>query len=162
MKIGRKTKLKGQLITAEQGKVLRRKLDGKIFGKQITLGKRFWENGKKLETPIVESPDDYEDIEEPVITEEQPLIGALSDIIAEIPVEEKEVIEAEESILEPEENTPEEKKVIYISDIILLQEQIKEIRQTIMNDLLTMQDTLNKVISVLSDDQRKQIEMILK
>lgn len=53
------------IITASEGKVFRRKSDGVIFGKEINLGYTYYIDGHKLETPHLETREDFEQINEP-------------------------------------------------------------------------------------------------
>lgn len=53
-------------ITASSGNVFRRKSDGAIFGKEITLGYTYYINGKKLDIPLWEIPEHFEEIDEPI------------------------------------------------------------------------------------------------
>jgi hypothetical protein len=53
------------VITADEGKVLRRICDGFIFGKEIWLGKAFILGSEKLATPVDEQPEHFEDIPMP-------------------------------------------------------------------------------------------------
>ncbi|WP_426474622.1 hypothetical protein [Chryseobacterium balustinum] len=62
--------IEDNIITADAGKVFRRKIDGILFGKEIYLGLTYYLNGGKLETPIQEKPDDFEEIDIEIETEE--------------------------------------------------------------------------------------------
>ena len=55
-----------RIIKASEGKVFRRKSDGFIFGKEIHLGYTHYLGGKKLEEPLLELPEHFEEIDEPV------------------------------------------------------------------------------------------------
>lgn len=57
------------IIKANPGKCFRRKIDGVIFGDEIYLGTTYYLNGIKLEQPIQENPDDFEEIDIEVETE---------------------------------------------------------------------------------------------
>ena len=59
-------RIDGDFITikAEEGKVLRRISDQMIFGKEITLGYTYYIGGKLLDTPLLELPEHYEEIDE--------------------------------------------------------------------------------------------------
>ena len=46
--------------------MFRRISDGSIFGKEIHLGYTHYLNGKKLEEPLLELPEHFEEIDEPV------------------------------------------------------------------------------------------------
>lgn len=56
-------KIEGNKITAEEGKVFRRKSDGFIYGNEIYLGYTYYLGGKKLDEPHLEVPDDFEEID---------------------------------------------------------------------------------------------------
>lgn len=58
-----------RIIKAGEGKVFRRISDGFIFGKEISLGYTYYINGKKLDEPLLELPEHFEEIDEPVIEE---------------------------------------------------------------------------------------------
>ena len=52
------------VITANTGKIFRRKADGFIYGKQIYLGYTYYINGNILDTPHLDTIDDFEEIDE--------------------------------------------------------------------------------------------------
>lgn len=52
-------------IIAEDGKVFRRKSDGFIYGNEIYLGYTYYIDGKLLDEPHLEVPEDFEEIDEP-------------------------------------------------------------------------------------------------
>ena len=58
-----------RIIKASEGKVFRRISDGFIFGKEIHLGYTHYLNGEKLEEPLLELPEHFEEIDEPVMEE---------------------------------------------------------------------------------------------
>lgn len=49
-------------IIADEGKVFRRKSDGHIFGEEIFLRYTWYLGGKKLEEPLLELPEHFEEI----------------------------------------------------------------------------------------------------
>lgn len=53
------------IITASEGKILRRKSDGTIYGKTVYLGYNYYESGQLLNEPHLDTPEDFEEIEEP-------------------------------------------------------------------------------------------------
>ena len=55
-----------RIIKAGEGKVFRRISDGFIFGKEINLGYTHYIGGKKLEKHLLELPEHFEEIDEPV------------------------------------------------------------------------------------------------
>ena len=58
--------MEDRIIKASEGKVFRRISDGFIFGKEIHLGYTHYIDGKKLEEPLLELPEHFEEIDEPV------------------------------------------------------------------------------------------------
>ena len=58
--------MEDRIIKASEGKVFRRISDGFIFGKEIRLGYTYYLGGKKLEEPLLELPEHFEEIDEPV------------------------------------------------------------------------------------------------
>ena len=59
--------MKERIIKASEGKVFRRISDGFIFGKEINLGYTYYLGGKKLEEPLLELSEHFEEIDEPVM-----------------------------------------------------------------------------------------------
>lgn len=64
------TGLPTSLIRAEEGKVLRRKSDGACYGTEMLLGYTHYIGGVRQEPPHFEVPEDYEEVDEPTILEE--------------------------------------------------------------------------------------------
>ena len=58
--------MEDRIIKASEGKVFKRISDGFIFGKEIHLGSTHYIGGKKLEEPLLELPEHFEEIDEPV------------------------------------------------------------------------------------------------
>ena len=58
--------MENRIIKAKDGKVFRRISDGFIFGNEISLGYTHYLGGKKLEEPLLELPEHFEEIDEPV------------------------------------------------------------------------------------------------
>lgn len=58
-------KIEDNVITADEGKVLRRISDQQIFGSKIYLGYTHYLNGELLEEPLLEVPEHFEEIDEP-------------------------------------------------------------------------------------------------
>ena len=58
--------MENKVIKASKGKVFRRISDGFIFGKEIHLGYTYYIGGKKLEEPLLELPEHFEEIDESV------------------------------------------------------------------------------------------------
>ena len=55
-----------RIIKASKRKVFRRISDSFIFGNEINLGYTHYLGGKKLEEPLLELPEHFEEIDEPV------------------------------------------------------------------------------------------------
>lgn len=53
------------VLHSDEGKVLRRKSDGELFGNELWLGKTWYLHGERLTEPIDEVPEDYDEIDEP-------------------------------------------------------------------------------------------------
>ena len=53
------------VITANDGMIFKRISDGQEFGKEIWLGKTYYLGGEKLDTPIEELPEHFEESPEP-------------------------------------------------------------------------------------------------
>ena len=58
------------VITADEGKVFRRKGTEDIFEEEIWLGYSYWINGVKQDPPHLDVPEDFEEIDAPI--EEEP------------------------------------------------------------------------------------------
>lgn len=63
--------MENKIIKASEGKVFRRISDGFIFGNEINLGYTYYLGGKKLETPLLELPEHFEEIDEPMEVEDE-------------------------------------------------------------------------------------------
>lgn len=53
------------VITANDGMIFKRISDGQEFGEEIWLGKTHYLGGEKLDTPIEELPEHFEEIDMP-------------------------------------------------------------------------------------------------
>ena len=53
--------IEGNKITAEEGRLLLRKADSLLFGKELTLGYTWYINGERVDPPHLEVPEDYTD-----------------------------------------------------------------------------------------------------
>lgn len=58
--------MENRIIKASEGKVFRRISDGFIFGKEINLGYTHYIGGEKLEEPLLELPEHFEEIDKPI------------------------------------------------------------------------------------------------
>lgn len=61
-------------IYADEGKLLRLKSSGTIYGDQVSLGYNYYEAGIGLSQPRLLKPDDFEEIDRPENYEEMPVI----------------------------------------------------------------------------------------
>ena len=80
----RTDKLNNKHILADEGKVLRRISDGQLFGNEIYLGYTYYLSGEELTEPLLELPEHYEEINDPVdeeaiLIEEEPEYTLFSD-----------------------------------------------------------------------------------
>ena len=57
------------VLVADDGKVLRRKSDGLEVGNELWLGYTYYIGGERLKEPLLELPEHYEEIDEPVVDE---------------------------------------------------------------------------------------------
>ena len=58
-------RIQGNHIIAEEGKILRRISDQKECGKEVYLGYAYYLNGEKLDEPLQELPEHYEEMNDP-------------------------------------------------------------------------------------------------
>ena len=58
--------MENRIIKASEGKVFSRISDGFIFGKEINLGYTYYIGGQKLEEPLLELLEHFEEIDEPI------------------------------------------------------------------------------------------------
>lgn len=63
------------VLIADEGKVLRRISDGMIAGDRIVLGYTHYLGGQKLDEPLWELPEHYEEIDAPTEAEEGEIIN---------------------------------------------------------------------------------------
>lgn len=106
-------------ITAEEGKVLRRISDSQLFGNEIYLGYTYYLSGEKLEEPLLELSEHYEEIDDPA--EETILIDE------DTPLEGTDIEEAE--IIEDQPTDIEQKKRITVADYHKLEKQVAFLMQ---------------------------------
>jgi hypothetical protein len=110
-------------ITAEEGKVLRRISDSQLFGNEIYLGYTYYLSGEKLEEPLLELSEHYEEIDDPA--EEETIL-----IDEDTPLEDTNI---EEAITIEDEPKPdiEQKKRITVADYHKLEKQVALLTQMI-------------------------------
>ena len=53
------------IIKADEGKVLRRKSSGAVYGETVHLGYNYYDSGVGLAEPHLDTPDDFEEIDKP-------------------------------------------------------------------------------------------------
>lgn len=64
-------KIQGRIITPEEGKMLRRISDGWECWGSLHLGYTHYIGGVKLDTPLEELPEHYEEVDLPPMSEEE-------------------------------------------------------------------------------------------
>ena len=101
-------------LIAEEGKVLHRISDGWVAGNEIYLGYAYQIGGRKLEEPLLELPEHYEEVDTPV--EEEVILDEVTDL-------EPEEVLTDEPL--PEEPGPEQPKKVTLSDYRALEEKVK-------------------------------------
>lgn len=79
--------VKDNVITADEGKVLRRISDGTVFGKELWLGYTYYLGGELLPEPLYELPEHYEQIDEPIM-EDSVVMDEDTPLVEELPEEE--------------------------------------------------------------------------
>lgn len=113
--------LNNKHILADEGKVLRRISDGQLFGNEIYLGYTYHLAGEKLEEPLLELPEHYEEIDDP--TDEETVL-----IDEDTPLEDIEEAEIIEDEPKPD---VEQKKRITVADYHRLEKQVALLTQMI-------------------------------
>ena len=108
--------LNNNYITAEEGKVFRRISDSQLFGNEIYLGYTYYLSGEKLEEPLLELPEHYEEIDDPA-DQETVLIDE------DTPLEDTNIEETETIEDEPKTDV-EQKKRITVADYHKLEKQV--------------------------------------
>lgn len=63
------------IIKASEGKVFKRISDGFIYGKEINLGYAYFIGGVKLDQPLLELPEHFEEIDDPNIEKDGEEVG---------------------------------------------------------------------------------------
>ena len=56
----------GNHLIADEGKTLQRISDGWISGEEIYLGYTYYLNGEKLDEPLLELPEHYQEVDKPL------------------------------------------------------------------------------------------------
>lgn len=110
--------LNNRHLLAEEGKVFRRISDNWIAGIEIYLGYTYYLNGEKLEEPLLELPEHYEEIDAPA--EEEVILDEVTDL------EPDEVLTDEPAL---EESLPDQPKKVTLSDYRALEEKVKKMME---------------------------------
>ncbi|RHO73430.1 hypothetical protein DW083_06170 [Parabacteroides sp. AF48-14] len=111
--------LNSRHITAEEGKVFRRISDQVMFGKEIYLGYTYYLNGEKLEVPLLELPEHFEEIDAPV--EDEVILDEVTELLPDEPVEQ----------LPDEElaDEPDQPQKVTLSDYRALEEKVAKMME---------------------------------
>lgn len=111
--------LNNRHLIAEEGKVLRRISDGWIAGTEIYLGYTYYLNGEKLEVPLLELPEHFEEIDAPV--EDEVILDEVTELLPDEPVEQ----------LPDEELTdePDRPQKVTLSDYRALEEKVAKMME---------------------------------
>ena len=56
-------KINGNVLTADEGKVFRRKADKMVYGDKVVLGYTHYIGGEKLKEPHLDTAEDFEETE---------------------------------------------------------------------------------------------------
>lgn len=108
-------KIEENKLTADIGKVLRRISDGQITGSEIVLGYTYYLHGEALGEPLLELPEHYEEIDEPV-TDETIILDEQTPLVEELPD------------AEPEETVQTPQKVT-LADYRELEETVRKLKE---------------------------------
>lgn len=111
--------LNNRYIVAEEGKVFRRISDQVIFGKEIYLGYTYYLNGEKLEVPLLELPEHFEEIDAPV--EDEVILDEVTDL------ETGEEVPTDEPL--SKEPIPDQPQKVTLSDYRALEEKVKKMME---------------------------------
>lgn len=123
-------------LIADDGKILVRKSDGFVAGKEFWLGMTYYLNGELLGTPFEELPEHYEEVVE-VLPEEY---GTPEGDAVLLDEEHPMVVEAERVTEDgrPEGAATSAPKVITVGDVAKMQEEIERLKEVIKQ--LTMEN----------------------
>lgn len=110
--------LNNRHLIADEGKVLRRISDGWVAGSEIYLGYAYQIGGNKLEEPLLELPEHYEEIDAPI--EDKVILDEVTDL------EPDEVLTDEPAL---EESLPDQPKKVTLSDYRALEEKVKKMME---------------------------------
>jgi hypothetical protein len=140
-------RLKNNVFQAKKGKVFRRISDGFVAGDMLYLGKTYYIGGKLLDEPLDELLEHYEEVNEPIIDEEHPIVAPPDEVVAEIPVEVEEIIPEEVAVPEQEQETEQEQVV-----------QQKEPVVITVQDIISLSEKVEKIYSLLTSEQKKELK----
>lgn len=105
------------ILRADEGKTLRRKRDGLLFGSEIHLGYTWYINGTRLKYPLKELPEHYEELSQEEIDAENAEIEqetkrVIGEEVNEL-IRERYSLSEELSILRQRDEKPEKYKEYY-------------------------------------------------
>jgi hypothetical protein len=143
--------IKNNVIQAKKGKVFRRISDGFVAGDMLYLGKTYYIGGKLLNEPLDELPEHYEEVNEPIMDEEHPIVAPPDEVVAEIPVEIEEIIPEEVAIPEQEQETEQE-------DVV----QEKEPVVITVQDIISLSEKVEKIYNLLTPEQQEEVKHLFK
>ena len=102
-----------KVITADKGKVFRRISDQTIHGSEVYLGHTYYLHGELLDEPLLELPEHYEQIDEPIM-EDSVVMDEDTPLVEELP---------EEKIKEP--------RKITVAEYMALEERVEQLMEYI-------------------------------
>ncbi len=122
-------------LIADDGKILVRKSDGFVAGKEFWLGMTYYLNGELLPTPFEELPEHYEEVDAPEeVVEVRPeeYETPEGDVVL-LDEEHPMVVEAERVTEDgrPEGAATSAPKVITVGDVAKMQEEIERLKEVI-------------------------------
>lgn len=112
-------------MIACEGKVLRRLSDKWISGSEIYLGYTYRIGDKELETPLLELPEHYEEIDDPAL-DEVVLLDEAQDIIEVLPAS---IMAVKVIELLPKDPMPEQPKRVTLADYNRLLSEVDQIKK---------------------------------
>jgi hypothetical protein len=140
-------KIKNNVFQAKKGKVFRRISDGFVVGDMISLGKTYYIGGKLLDEPLDELPEHYEEVDEPIIDEEHPIVAPPDEVVVEISVEVEEIIPEEEAVPEQEQEAEPE-------DVV----QQKESIVITVQDIISLSEKVERIYNLLTPEQQEEVK----
>lgn len=118
--------LNNKHIMAEEGKVFRRISDGQLFGSEIYLGYTYYLGGEALAEPLLELPEDFEEVDDPA---EEAIVLLDEDT----PLEETiETVPEENQVLTEEPVPVEVHDKVTLADYRALEKEVQLLKQLIL------------------------------